>query len=121
MSWTFTDLSNAEVFEFEVGPSQISLPAVRKAFKYTVTDAQGRALAYEEVNDPQTLSLTGVTLTQAQFGDLEGWCSRNHKMRLEDDLGQTWDLIIQSFAPKRKRNVTHPWAHDYTIECLIVE
>lgn len=119
--WIFTDLSTSTSETFEINPRDGGTPAYEKNFQYTSTAApNGKTLVFEGIDKPQTIEFSGVILTQTQFNLFYNWWNKRNQIRITDDLGRQFVVVMESFAPVRKRAIHYPWRHDYTIKATVV-
>jgi hypothetical protein len=119
--WTFYDIVDDVTYVFEINPSDGGTPAYKKHVTYTNTTApNGKTLMFEGSREAQVLEWTGTILEQTHLEALAAWWSRSHQLRLTDDLGRTFYIVITDFEPKRIRNAQRPWKHTYTMRATVV-
>jgi len=120
--WKFTDPVNLDEYEFEINPSAGGSPAIQKTFQYQNTSApDGKTIIFEGRDQVQKIEFSGRLLSEAQYTAFETWANKRYQVQIEDDLGRSFYIIIESFTPTRVRRRSHPWTHDYSISATIVD
>ncbi len=119
--WTFYDIVTDTSYTFSINPSEGGTPSQKKHITYTATTApSGKTLMFEGARDALILEWTGVIIEQAHLEAMQAWWNNSHQIRLTDDLGRVWQIIITDFEPKRIRNSERPWKHTYTMRATVV-
>lgn len=122
VKWRFHDPSLGETYTFEVNPNDDGIPGYKKNYQTTVTTApDGKVLLFEGRDEPRRGSFSGVSLSEAQHLAFIHWFEKRNQITVTDDLSRTYTIIIDSYEPKRKRNRSHPYRHDYTISYIVVD
>lgn len=121
VKWRFYDPVTLDEYIFEVNPNDGGSPQYAKNIVYSNTSApDGLVIAFEGREKPQTLEWSGILLTETQFNAYVEWYQKKYQVRVTDDLGREFFLIIESFSPQRQRAVHHPWKHSYNVKATIV-
>lgn len=122
IAWTLTDPVTAATYDLEINPNQGGTPSYNKNIQYQATAApDGKVLMFEGRDEPKTMSVSGVILSQTLLDALVTWYEKRYAIEVEDDLGRTFKIYITSFQPQREFSVSHPWRHSYTLEYTILD
>ncbi len=118
--WIFFDPTDSSTDEFELNPTDQSLPKNRtiatKSRRFTgaktviVTNSQG----IEE------FSFDGTILTETMYNLFTLWFNKGHPIEITDDLGRTFSVYITKFTPRRELRKSVPWFHTYTVTGILV-
>lgn len=120
--WIFFDLVNDDEYTFEINPDAGGTPGYVKHVTSTSTTApNGKTLLFEGSREAQVLDWSGTILYETQFNAFVEWWTKEHQIRLTDDLGRVFYIIITDFVPKRIRNAQRPWKHSYTAKATIID
>lgn len=120
--WVFEDPVLLETEVFDVNPSAGGSPGYEKNFLFQETTApDGKTLIFEGQDAPQNLAFSGTILDQAQYEMFREWFSKRYQIKVTDDLGRQFMILIKSFKPERVRARSHPWKHTYTVEAAILD
>lgn len=120
--WTFYDPTVPETYTFPINPNDGGTPGIAKNITTEVTAApDGSAIIFEGRPSPQTVTFDGTILDQSHLENLITWFSKEHQVRLTDDLGRQYWVYLTSFTPKRVRAATRPWKHTYSAEATILD
>jgi hypothetical protein len=119
--WVFYDPVELESWTMEINPNAGASPEYRKRVNQAVTTApDGNVLLFIGGEEPQKLHFSGVSLTQSQHEAMLEWYQKNRVITITDDLDRVFNVLIVSYAPKRKLSHTNFWRQDYDVEALIV-
>jgi hypothetical protein len=120
--WVFYDPATAESYTFAINPTSGGSPSYEKTFQYQNTAApDGKVLVFEGRQAVKKLSFEGKILEQTHYDAFVTWFNKANQIRVTDDLGRTFYIIIEKFDPKRERAVHSPWKHSYTVDASIVD
>lgn len=120
--WVFEDPVNLEEHEFEINPNAGGSPGYEKSFQFQETTApDGKTLIFEGQDVPQNLEFSGTILTQSHYDMFVDWWTKRYQIKVIDDLGREFMILIKSFKPQRVRSRSHPWKHTYTVEAAILD
>jgi hypothetical protein len=120
--WSFFDPNTNTTYSFEINPNAGGSPGRSRKLTYTPTaSAQGKTLAFEGRADPQRCDFSGVVLTEAQYNAFDTWAQISNQVRITDDLGRQFWIVIESWLPKRERARHYPWKHSYEAKAVIVD
>lgn len=121
VGWVFTDPYTSDTVTLEVNPKEADSPQLSRQITYASPAAPGSGfVAQEGRQKPQTMSFTGITLSEDQYNVWITWFSKNTPFDITDDLGRTFRVYVTDFKPKRVRSVNFPWRHEYTVDCMVV-
>ena len=122
MAWQLYDAATPETYNFAVNPREGGTPKREKNIEYTNTIAPGGAvLVFEGQDQAKTGSISGMLHTQAQLETFEAWMDKPGSVRLTDDLGRQYTVVLTSFNPVRKHRQSRKWTHEWTMEYVILE
>lgn len=120
--WTFEDPVTLDSYTFPINPSAGGSPSFAKTFNYAVTAApDGKIVVFEGRDAPQTLEFRGTLFTESEFDAFVEWFEKRYQVKVTDDLGRQFWIVIESFTPERVRARSHPWKHAYTVRATIVD
>jgi hypothetical protein len=120
--WTFEDPTAAQTYEFEINPNDGGSPGYERNVSYQNTSApDGKTLIFEGAPRAQELEFSGTLLTQEQYDAFVTWWQKKNQVKMTDDLGREWWIVITRFAPTRERSVHYPWKHSYSVTAVIVD
>jgi hypothetical protein len=120
VKWKFEDPVTLESHTFAINPSEGGSPDFKKSFSTRSTTA-GKALIFEGADEPQRLSFSGVLFTEEEYEAFREWWQKRRQIKITDDLGRSYFILIQAFVPNRRRARSHPWKHDYQVDATIVD
>lgn len=120
--WKLYDPVDGVEIRFPINPREGALPALERTISSIATAApDGRSLIFEGQQTPQEFSFTGAILSKDHYDFMVNWFNKRRQMRVTDDLGNQWWLMLKSFTPSRKRSHSHPWAADYDAVALVLD
>jgi uncharacterized protein YPO0396 len=120
--WSFYDPFTGDSYDFEINPNAGGSPGRSRKLTYTPTAAaNGKTLAFEGRADPQRFDFSGVILHEAQYTAFDTWAQVGNQIRITDDLGRQFWIIIENWEPKRERAVHYPWKHSYTAKAVVID
>lgn len=108
--WTLSD--GTDTYTFEVNPIDVTSPPRRKEVDALVTS---ESVVFERPEAPIRDSFSGTLIDQNQHEKFEEWFDKRGEVTLTDDLGRVFTIILISYEPERRRSISHPWLHDYTL------
>lgn len=116
--WTLSD-GGEDTYTFVRNPSVDATPTYAKAISSKPTLApDGKPVIFQGQRETGTFTFSGLILEEAEYTALAAWFERPGVVRITDDLGRTFDVVIASFTPKRLPS--GDWHHSYTVSALIV-
>lgn len=124
IGWKFEDPVEGTIEIMEINPNEGASPSYQKSLTKATTTAPGaeaRTLIFEGTDQPPQFDFSGVILTKSQYDFLYRAWSKRHPVRLTDDLGRTFTIYFESFAPTRKRSKTYPWRHEYQATTVVLD
>lgn len=114
-AWTLTDNSTGTpvVLEFEVNPRTAKYPNRQaKMSTESGTSPTATTILFQGRDAVPKFSFSGRVRGQTFYQNLDLWKDKWYPLVLTDDLGNTWDVIIESFTFSRLNRHTEPWAFD---------
>lgn len=119
--WRFEDPVSLESVTLPINPSEGGSPTYSKNFAYqTTAAADGQTIIFEGRRPPQSLEFSGTILDRNHYELFVTWFEKNHQIKIIDDLGRTFWVVFESFAPQRLRSATRPWKHSFSAKATIV-
>lgn len=120
--WSFYDPSTVETYTFPINPSEGGTPTRQKQFVYQSTSApDGKTIVFEGRQQPKRINFSGTVLDEAHYTALNTWFDHHNQIRLTDDLGRQFYIVIEQLDMTRKRNASTPWKHDYKVAATVVD
>lgn len=121
--WKFTDSSTGTpvVFEFPINPNKFQPPARKSRVTADYgTGGNGSRIMFQGQDEVSRGSFGGVINTQTQHDNMVFWSGKWYPLTLEDDLGNTWDILIVSYSEDRLNRHIYPHRYDYNIEFMLI-
>lgn len=119
--WTFHDPATDDTYTFWMNPNDGGSPDYKTTLSYVSACApDGVTVAFQGRDEPQKLEFSGRILVQEHYDAFVTWQRNKNPIEMTDDLGRTFVLTIESFAPKRKKSARYPWKHDFTITTTLL-
>lgn len=125
--WKFEDPADTNPltrsYVFEVNPNVMGSPfPTRNVTTLGTTAVDGKVLLWEGMRSPAQMTISGVSLSRAQYYELERWVlGKDGRLFLYDHFGRRMVVIPLAFKPEPRRAVgSHPWIHDYSIDLIVV-
>lgn len=120
--WSFYDPFTSETYTFQVNPKEGGTPAYKRKFSYQATAAaSGKTLVFEGRAEPFSVDFSGTLLTEGQLNAFVQWWEKRNQIKLTDDLGREYWVVIEEFVPKRERAMHYPFKHSYTCKATVVD
>lgn len=122
-AWTLTDSSTGSpvTLDFTINPKDADYPGRKANISQELgTSPSAGKIVFQGRDALPRFSITGSVRTQNWFDSLETWANKWYPLVLTDDLGMTWNVIIESFQPKRIRKASTPWLFEVSITFLVV-
>lgn len=120
--WRFEDPLSLEVHTFEINPSEGGSPSFSKQFQTQNTSApDGKTLIFEGRDTVQRLEFEGTILSEDEYNTFAEWFDKRRQIKIIDDLGREFWVLIESFSPTRVRAASRPWKHTYKVTAIIVD
>jgi hypothetical protein len=118
-AWIFEDEAASQVYEFPINPREATMPAVSKTFT-PVPTTRGRSLLFQGREQSSLITLSGTLLTEEEYLAFREWSQKDRQIKITDDLGRVYWVVIKTFTPRRVRSIEYPWRHEFTITCVVV-
>lgn len=119
--WVLTDPVTMDSYDLPVNPKESDSPGIKKSLTTHNTTAPGGAvLIFEGEDSPQSITSSGTLLTQGEYEAFLEWADKRYPVELEDDLGRTYLIYIESYEAKRVRSRMYPWRHEFTLHYTIL-
>lgn len=120
--WRFDDPSSLESYVFSINPNDGGTPTRQKQFQYSSTAApDGKTLVFEGRDHPLKINFGGVLLEEEQYQALLDWFDHRNQIKLTDDLGREYYIVIEQLDMTRKRSANQPWKHEYKVSATVVD
>lgn len=120
VAWTFTDGVEGETYVFDVNPNDGGTPQFEKTLT-TIPSMAGLPIVFEGRDKPETFQVSGVLIEQEQLNAFQTWFVKNYQVKVTDDLGREFWILITGFNARRAPSRNHPWRHTYTLEYIEVD
>lgn len=132
VKWEFFDFVTDTTIELEINPSAATMGGTTRSItEQGATSPSGKRILFEGRRSPQTISISGVVLTQDQYEVLLGWSEKNYQFKLTDDLLREYWVYIVNFSPNRRSTKVGSmagessspllWLSDYNIEMRVLD
>lgn len=122
VKWEFHDHVTDTTIELELNPQEVEMGGINKKITEKPTSSPtGQTIMFEGLSEPQVISISGVTLTEAQYKVFESWAQKNYQFRMTDDLSRVYWVYITAFNPSRRTNGYYPWLADYSISFTVLD
>lgn len=124
IGWRFEDAVEGTVEIMPINPNAGASPKYQKQLTKATTTASGgqsQVVIFEGADQPTQFDFSGVLLTEAHYDFIYRAWSKRHPVRLTDDLGRTFTIYIESFAPARQLSHTYPWKHTYQATAVVLD
>lgn len=121
--WKLTDYSTGSAVDlvFPVNPKEFTHPDVSATVKNDQTVAtSGSVVMFMGRRPVPTMQFGGSIRSEQQYNDLDTWMHKWNALKLTDDQGSTWTIIITKYQPKRRRKANNQWLYDYTVDASVV-
>ncbi len=119
--WTLFDPVDNETYTFPFNPAEGGTPDYKKTISSVSTLApNGGTIFYQGADEPQYLEFSGVVLEQAHHDQFVTWAAKQRILVLTDDLGREFNVVIETYSPKRVRRSTRPYYHTYSMRCFVM-
>lgn len=119
--WTFDDPASGDSYQFEANPSAGGTPGKKKNITISPTTAwNGANVLFEGRREPREIAFSGVLLNQSMLDAMIDWWSKQHQVKLTDDLGRSYWVWISEFNPQRGRSV-NPLRHKFECKTTILD
>ena len=122
-AWTLEDNSTGSTvtYSFPYNPNAFTPPGRQASFSQQQTvSTTGASVLFQGRDKSPTGQLSGRARSQSQVSDIDTWCDKWYPLILTDDLGRSWNIIIQNVKWSRVRKVNNVWLHNYTIDFIEV-
>jgi len=119
--WTFFEPISNITYEVPVNPNDGGSPVFSKNFAYQTTSApDGQTIVFEGAVKPNAMTFSGVILTEGHYEFYKTLFELNHQLKLTDDLGREFWIVITDYEPKRVRSAHYPWKHTFDVKYVEV-
>lgn len=123
MRWTLTEVATGATWTMPINPDSMTSPLRQREFT-TARGVGGRikqVRVFQSAAQPVEWEWSGVIRTKAHYDALEEWIKKPGKVRVNDHLGRTFEVMLQTFEPE-DRQPTHQtsWRLRYTMKALVL-
>lgn len=120
--WTIYDPVTTTTWTFAMSPSEGGPAGREKPFSYIATTASdGTPIFYGTQEKPREFAFKGVILTRAERDIFNTWFSKTRQLLLTDDLGESYWVYFDKFAPTRKRVANRELKLEYDMHAYVVD
>ena len=119
VAWTLKDYSTGaeETLSFDINPNEFE-PPNRRMRTTTMTTTAGTNLIFGGGDEVASGSFRGLVNSQTFYDNLKAWTEKWWPLVLTDDLGNSWEILIQDVSWTRVRRALYPHRYDYTVRFL---
>ncbi len=121
--WTLTDNSTGSpvVLSFEINPKDADYPGREAVFVMESGSSPSSApIIFQGRDALGTFSFIGDVRGQTHYEDLQLWTQKWYPLVLEDDLGNTWNVLFRRVTFKRKRRAIEQWSFEINAELVVL-
>ena len=121
--WTITDYSTGteSVWTFPVNPNTFKAPGRKSTTKQEMaTASSGGTILFQGRDGTREISFAGVINSETFYNELSAQLDKYNALRITDDQGQSWDVVIKSYQMTRIRRALNQWRYDYEVKAIIV-
>lgn len=119
--WTLYDPVLNETWTFAMNPAEGGEPGFELAVNSLGTTApDGDPIFFAPQPTPQDMQFNGTILALGELANFFTACRKVRAMKLTDDLGRAYWVLISKFAPSRKRVVNRPYKASYDMTAKII-
>lgn len=121
VAFRLRDPSNNYIYNMEINPLESNSPGVQANLNYMKPTASfsGPIIA-QGLDEVQKLEFSGTILAENQFNNMLLFSALDYPWEVRDDLGRQWEVMCESFQPKRVKSLTYPWRHEYSWTLIVV-
>jgi hypothetical protein len=120
--WVFQDPVTGETYHFPINPNKMNSPFPPKKITFLATTSiNGAKLAFEGQSAPVDWQFSGTLFTKAQYDAFVAWTGKRNRIWITDHYGRAWLCYLTHFDPQARRDVVHPWCHEWSMSALIFE
>lgn len=122
--WRWEDTVEGTVLFMPINPNEGASPTYQKQLTKTQTTAPGadsRPIIFEGADAVTQFDFSGALLSEEHYNFVLNAWRKRHPIKLTDDLGRTFTIYMESFAPQRVISRIRPWKHTYQATSVIVE
>ena len=115
------DPSNSYTYNMEINPNDSGTPILKNNFTYMVpTASTDGPIISQGVRELRRLEYSGTLLTESQYNNMLLFSAREYPWHITDDLGRKFEVMNETFEPKRALAPYNPWRHDYTWSLVVI-
>lgn len=110
--WILTD--GLTSYTFEVNPYEMTSMSPTYSKDSVPSPVLGRPMGLASRSMPTDWSFTGKAYSQQQYDDLLSWYEIERPLVLTDHFGNSWNVLLYSFAPKdlRRPGTITKWQYE---------
>lgn len=130
VAWRFTNPANAATYDLAINPSEEEPFGKTRNVEHSAPTGLTGLVRQQGDDTPLVLKASGTILTKAQLTTMIAWFQlcRSQTIYLRDHAQDSFEGIITSFLPTRKRTIRNPrdpanapeWYWTYTLEFEVV-
>ena len=120
--WVIQDAApGGATYTFPFNPAEMTSPhPVRNVTVETTTATDGQPLSFEAAPRPHQWEFSGFTSDQDFLDELVARVESNKRYFLVDHRRRAWVVTFEHLDVQHQIKPTLPWAHRYTMRCLIL-
>ena len=119
--WQFTDPVALTTYSFEINPQAGGSPDRAKTFGTELTLAPGgNVVVFEGQRPVLTHEFSGALYTEEHYAAFVTWWKKAYPIRITDDLGRTFDVVLTGFNPSRVYSPSRPYKHTFTATSTVL-
>lgn len=122
-AWTLTDNSSGSpvVLTFDINPSSAEYPNREATLTVEAgTSPTATPIIFQGRDQLPIFSFTGRVRGETSYDTMDTWKNKWYPLTLEDDLGNTWTVLIRSWTFTRLRRHIEPWSFEMQAEFLVL-
>lgn len=118
--WQFIDPVTSSSYTFAVNANEDQTQHQKNLTFQAVVIPGAPPLLYEGMDQPTTLTLSGVLLSQTQWMNLNNFYNLRHQFQVVDDRGYVRWVYPYQLQGNRKNSATVPWRMDWSMQLYVL-
>lgn len=121
VAWTMIDNSTGvtETLQFEINPNEFEPPGRRARITTMNTTApSGTRIFFGGADEVSQGQIRGAVNSASFKAALDTWFSKWWPLTITDDLGNSWDILIEDVSWTRLNRYLYPHRYDYTMRFM---
>lgn len=115
--WTLHDQDANETWTMTLNPNEYDdIPSTRPLSRAFATRATSRLRSFQNSQTAQDWQWRGIILNKQHYDKLLEWSRRSGKITVTTHLGQSFEIMMQSFVPQEPaKKAPNNWKMKYTM------